>query len=233
MRTAVALVLIGLFGWWSGPVALGQSFCHAPHTGTLDVRGLRAVYCTPSEALQTTFRGAHASAYPVFYSALPVAWGTALATDARAAAATAYRLTVTAAGTYGLVLALKHLTRRPRPFVRLAALTSRSADYQRPVDAADYTAWPSGHAAMSAALATSISWSYPRWYVTAPVALWALSVGLSRIWLGVHYPSDVLSGFVLGVGVATAVHLLRGALTPARWQPAAPPPALVRLRIAL
>lgn len=41
---------------------------------------------------------------------------------------------------------------------------------------------------------------------------------MSRVHLGVHYPSDVLSGAVLGVGVALLVHQLREAVTPASLQ---------------
>jgi len=57
--------------------------------------------------------------------------------------------------------------------------------------------FPSTHAATSIALAVALSSiAHP----LAPyVALWALGVSFSRVWLGVHYPSDVLSGAVLGV----------------------------------
>ena len=47
---------------------------------------------------------------------------------------------------------------------------------------------------------TSIT--YPKWYVIAPSALWACGVGYARINQGVHYPSDVLTGAVIGPGCA-------------------------------
>ena len=54
------------------------------------------------------------------------------------------------------------------------------------------------------ALATSLSIRYPKWYVIAPSALWACSVGISRMNEGVHYPTDVLAGAALGAGFAVA-----------------------------
>ena len=62
--------------------------------------------------------------------------------------------------------------------------------------------FPSGHTATAFALATSLSVKYPKWYVIAPSALWACSVGVSRMNEGVHYPSDVLAGAAIGAGCA-------------------------------
>ena len=69
-------------------------------------------------------------------------------------------------------------------------------------DATNYFSFPSGHTATAFALATSLSVKYPKWYVIAPSALWACSVGVSRMNEGVHYPSDVLAGAAIGAGCA-------------------------------
>ncbi|MFF9511241.1 bifunctional phosphatase PAP2/diacylglycerol kinase family protein [Streptomyces sp. NPDC014724] len=78
------------------------------------------------------------------------------------------------------------------------------------------TSFPSGHAASAAAFATGVALESKGW--GAVVAPLALSVAASRVYTGVHYPSDVLVGAVLGVGAALA---LRG-VVPTRGQLPAP-----------
>ncbi|MET7617516.1 phosphatase PAP2 family protein [Streptomyces sp. NPDC005408] len=78
------------------------------------------------------------------------------------------------------------------------------------------TSFPSGHAASAAAFATGVALESRTWgAIVAPVAA---SVAFSRVYTGVHYPSDVLVGAALGVGAAFAV---RG-VVPTRSQ--LPPP---------
>ena len=62
--------------------------------------------------------------------------------------------------------------------------------------------FPSGYTSTAFALATSLSLACPKWYVIAPSFIWASAVGYSRMDLGVHYPSDVLAGAVIGSGSA-------------------------------
>ncbi len=78
---------------------------------------------------------------------------------------------------------IKNLVARPRPAVDATAVTSGSM--------------PSGHAVFAFMAATVISWKLKgtRWWFY----LLALIVGISRLVLGVHYPSDVLVGAVIGV----------------------------------
>jgi membrane-associated phospholipid phosphatase len=67
---------------------------------------------------------------------------------------------------------------------------------------------PSGHTSTVFAAATSVSILYPKWYVIAPSYLFAASVGYSRMYLGVHYPSDVLIGAIIGSASSFGAHLL-------------------------
>ena len=63
-------------------------------------------------------------------------------------------------------------------------------------------AMPSGHTSTAFATATSLSLAYPKWYVVAPSFIWAGTIGYSRMHLGVHYPSDVVVGALVGSGSA-------------------------------
>ncbi len=61
---------------------------------------------------------------------------------------------------------------------------------------------PSGHTSAAFCGATSLALRYKKWYVVVPAYLWASSVGYSRIYQGVHYPSDVFVGALVGAGSA-------------------------------
>ncbi|MFF8841493.1 bifunctional phosphatase PAP2/diacylglycerol kinase family protein [Streptomyces sp. NPDC015127] len=78
------------------------------------------------------------------------------------------------------------------------------------------TSFPSGHSASAAAFTTGVALESRGW--GAAVAPVAASVAFSRVYTGVHYPSDVLVGAALGAGAAFAV---RG-MVPTRSQLPAP-----------
>ena len=182
-----------------------------PNTEPADVRVFRAVYGAEAPAFVGFVRGVNESAYPVFLGAAPAALaGAALAgTSARPSV----RLAIAEVGTVGLTFALKNAVRRPRPFVALDGVAARDRRYLRD-GVFDPFSFPSGHTSTAFAVATSLSLSYPEWYVVAPAVLWAGGMGLARVWHGVHYPTDVLAGAAVGTGAAVLVHVLLPAVVP-------------------
>lgn len=67
----------------------------------------------------------------------------------------------------------------------------------------------SSHAANTFALATFLGLMHPGKPVfIAVLYLWAALVSYSRIYVGVHYPGDILAGALIGIAIAVAIHSL-------------------------
>lgn len=92
-----------------------------------------------------------------------------------------------------IVMTIKFSVRRRRPEGEWGGIY-RSTDPH---------SFPSGHAARAALIAVMLMGMGPAWLGLA-MAIWALSVVLARVAMGVHYLSDVLVGAVLGVFMGLA-----------------------------
>jgi undecaprenyl-diphosphatase len=101
----------------------------------------------------------------------------------------------------------QYLTLRPRPeMVRLVLATP------------NFPSYPSGHAAMAFGVAAVVSLVYRRWRWSIVAFSGATLIALSRIYLGLHYPSDIFGGAVLGAAVGAACYGLFWLPQPAwRW----------------
>lgn len=110
-----------------------------------------------------------------------------------------WALLVLVTGSVNLLIywAVKRGTRRPRPFRQHPGLIRARAR------APDLFSFPSGHTVHAVAFALLLSAAYP---ALAPL-LWGFAalVGASRVVLGLHYPSDVLAGAVIGAVTASLV----------------------------
>ncbi len=93
-----------------------------------------------------------------------------------------------------LSTSMKYLINRERPFIKYPELQN--------ITRVSSPSFPSGHTSTAFALATSLSLAFPKWYVIVPSFLWAGLVAYSRLHLGVHYPSDVIAGIIVGCGSA-------------------------------
>ncbi|MFW5940222.1 MAG: phosphatase PAP2 family protein [Chloroflexota bacterium] len=121
---------------------------------------------------------------------------------------TAALIVVAIVGAYALSIGLKLTFDRPRP-----DLVARSTEVFNP-------SYPSGHSMLSAAsyltlgavLARVQAWRRLKIYILSLAIVLTLAIGISRVYLGVHWPTDVLGGWAAGSVWAIIVWLL------ANWQ---------------
>lgn len=107
-----------------------------------------------------------------------------------------YNLALTTAATYGVGFILKKAVDKDRPYITYPHIKN----YRE----FSGSSFPSGSTALAFSTATGLSLAYPKWYVILPSALYACTVGYSRLHLGAHYPSDVFAGTAIGIGTAFA-----------------------------
>lgn len=92
-----------------------------------------------------------------------------------------------------LYLALKNIIKRDRPAMKIDF-------YEAWIKPSDQFSFPSGHTAAAFLFACLVANFYPSF--TIPLYIWASMVGISRVLLGVHYPSDTIAGAILGTACA-------------------------------
>lgn len=91
-------------------------------------------------------------------------------------------------------LILKKIFKRKRPFINDPTFTA--------VVFARNESFPSGHTSEAFSMASSMTFAYPKWYVILPTFGWAGLVGYARMYLGVHYPTDVFAGATISSGMS-------------------------------
>ncbi|MEW1643665.1 phosphatase PAP2 family protein [Streptomyces sp. NPDC091219] len=137
----------------------------------------------------------------VFAVLMLVGWWRARRTGAEAAV-TALAVPVVVVAAYGIDSLLKSAVRESRPCRSLRVVTLEACP------ASGDWSFPSNHATIAAASAVALFFVSRRLGAVAAVA--ALAMALSRVWVGVHYPHDVVAGLAVGALLALgAMTLLR------------------------
>lgn len=91
---------------------------------------------------------------------------------------------------------LKSIVRSPRPFAALPSISGK-----RLATATGYS-FPSGHTTTAASFYASLALSFRKRWLSVLCAVIIALVGISRVYLGVHWPVDVFGGWVLGISVS-------------------------------
>ncbi len=169
------------------------------HAQNWDINTLKKI--NPRYPTSNTWRTISSTAEPIAV-AVPLGMAAvALITDNHGLEMKSYEvagsLIITAAITEGLKL----VTNRQRPYEA----------YPNDIHPDSYEtgySFPSAHTSLAFSTATSLMLTTKKWYIAAPAYAWAVSVGYSRMYLGQHYPTDVIAGALVGAGSAYLAHWL-------------------------
>lgn len=108
-----------------------------------------------------------------------------------------WELTAVLLSSHFFVHILKRLINRKRPYQKLAGA-------EHLVEPFESYSFPSGHTTASSAAAVTLSFAFPQ--LSILFIFTAFLVAVSRIYLGVHYPSDILIGIIIALIFSFSIH---------------------------
>lgn len=164
------------------------------HAQNVDIDVLKKININRNTSLDGTFKSISQSAVPISVATPILIYTLGIINNDSVAKQKALFIGETFLASAFITVVSKKIIKTDRPYDTYPMV-------QPVVSEASYS-MPSGHTSTAFATATSLSLAYPKWYVVAPSFVWAGAIGYSRMHLGVHYPSDVLAGAIVGSGSA-------------------------------
>lgn len=187
-KSAFIILILSLLFFREIPGAQAQS---------ADIRWLRNIQNTRTVSGDKIMHSISNSVYTLSIAAVAGEFIYGYASGDKTMQQNAWQMAAGLGATEIITFALKDGVQRSRPFVKYPDIVP----YNGKPSSVDYS-FPSGHTSTAFSVATSISLQYRKWYVVAPAFLYAGTVGYSRLYLGMHYPTDVAAGAVIGAGSA-------------------------------
>jgi membrane-associated phospholipid phosphatase len=159
-----------------------------------DIRILSEINLNRNKDLDNVFRGITNTAGPVAFGMPVVLFAVSLIKEDSLLRRNSIYIGASVLSSAIITNILKYSINRPRPYITYPYIDQSTSGGS--------PSFPSGHTSDAFAFATSVSIAWPKWYVIVPSYVWAGAVAYSRMDLGVHYPSDVLAGAIIGAGSA-------------------------------
>lgn len=199
----ILLILLPSLIWCQFPLQIKDSSTSGLlyRTGNFDINLLDKI--NPDTPRSVFFRQVSNSAYWLPAAIVVGELGYGFAADDPLSKRYAVETGVTVGIGQLMSIGLKHLINRPRPFVQYG-------ERIHPVNYGTGPSFPSGHTTLAFSTAASLALARKQWTVTLPISLWAGSVGYSRMYLGRHFPTDVLGGMVVGAISGIIGHWVTG-----------------------
>ncbi len=175
-------------------------FCNQLNAQNWDINLLKQI--NPSNPNSSTWKTISSTSEPLCVAAPIGMFAASLINHDQNLKKNSFKLAESIVITAAITEVMKVTINRDRPFVKypLDVFPNQKDETGKSM--------PSAHTALAFTTATSIYLAYPKWYVALPAFTWASAVGYSRMYLGQHYPSDVLVGAILGGGSACLTNWL-------------------------
>jgi undecaprenyl-diphosphatase len=178
------------------------------HTGpnSLDVRLFRSINDARSRTATAVFNITDYSVWPVLIATPLTLMGTGIGTGDEETFESGMLLSAAEGLAYGVRGALKIAFKRPRPYEELQNVSVGH------LETSDPYSFPSGHTTGVFTMAMLLSLRYPKPAVMVPAIAYAGIVAYGRIYYGLHYPSDIAGGILVGAGSAMLAYMYRDEL---------------------